>query len=156
MRGRKHIWTPKEEKILIESYGVRLMTDFCSELGVSISSAKRKLKEMGISRKTNKDCFQNPQFMKAYSRKIKASIQESEKSQAKKGRIHEGSRKTLFQKGHKWGAETQKKVTSNIIKARRKQNYEELLRLKYGLPQETKLRLKKKLNLRKEDYISED
>ena len=139
MKGIKIDWTSEMDAKLREEFPKRITQDISKELGVSLRSAIRRARLLGIEKEEG--------FLETHREEI---TQRATKSLQRKARtsgswgFQKGQRaypEGEFKPGHSEDPETK---TRRIEKARKTRNetiYDERIRLKYGLRQRTKLKL---------------
>jgi hypothetical protein len=132
MKGQKIKWTEEMVQKLISDFPNRITIDIAKEIGVSLRTAIRKARELGIEKKEG--------FLDEFRTEITKRAQNNKAPNPNKGnkdfRIP-GGENFQFQPGHK-------PINQNYELIRQKRNEtikREKLRLKYGLRQETKLKL---------------
>ena len=137
MKGKKIIWTPEMEDKVRREFPHRISIDICKEMGVSLRSIIRKARELGIDKE--------PGFLETNRKEIQSRATKGLKATSKKGgRFKKGEHAGLeyeFKPGHKESEETKARRVAKMSKTRRELILQERVRLKYGLPQQTKIRL---------------
>ena len=144
MKGKKITWTPEMEDKVRREFPHRISIDICKEMGVSLRSIIRKARELGIDKE--------PGFLETNRKEIQSRATKGLKSTSKTGgRFRKGEHAGLeyeFKPGHKEDPETKERRLAKSVKTRNRTIYRERVRLKYGLPQETKLKLNVKYHIK--------
>lgn len=135
-------------RTLTEEYPDKLNAELAEKLGVTQNSLSYKARSLGLEK--SKDFF----------RKNRKAIYGKRVCYANKGWFRKGTRtgeESRFQKGHTESEERKAGRISSVTKARRRQTYDELVRIKYGLRRRTRLRLPRKVfYINKEKYIEDE
>ena len=146
MTGKKIIWEPWMLDYLRDHYAVELNTDIAEKFGISVRSVRYKALELGL----DKD-------MSTINRKRVKLSADSRRGMSYPCHFQPGMHpKTEFKPGRKESKETLEKRRAAISRGMRKLVYTELVRMKYGFPRETRLRLNKKTYIDKSKYLEED
>lgn len=140
MQGRKIEWTPEMDDKLRREFPHRITIDICKDLGISLRSAIRRARVLGIEKEEG--------FLEANRQEITNRATKGLKTTDKHGgRFVKGQHaypEGEFKKGHTESEEAKKRRIEKGSATRRQTIYQERLRLKYGLPQRTKLKLNKR------------
>lgn len=142
-------WTEEMLRTLTEEYPDKLNAEIAQRLGVTKAVVEHKARELGLRKP--------PDFNERHRKAIYArrTVPYRNDGWFRKGtRTGEESR---FRKGHTESEEGKAGRITSVTKARRKQTYDELVRIKYGLRRRTRLRLPRKVfYINKEKYIDDD
>lgn len=140
MKGVKIVWTEEMIQKLRDEFPVRITIDICKEIGVSLRSAIRKARELGLDKA--------PGFLEERRQEIQRRARNGLKKTSKTGgRFKKGQHacpEHEFKPGHKESEESKRKRVAKLSKTRKELILRERTRLKYGLPQQTKIRLNTK------------
>lgn len=132
MKGRKIKWTDEMCQKIMAEFPHRITIDMAKEMGVSLRSVIRKARELGIEKREG--------FLNDFRQEITKRANAAKPPNPNKGNSSfrvPGGELYQFQPGHK-------PVNRNMELIHKKRNEtikREKLRLKYGLKQETKLKL---------------
>lgn len=147
MKGIKIDWTPEMDAKLRSEFPTRITKDICNEPGVSLRSAIRRARLLGICKEDG--------FLETHRKEIS---QRATKGLQKRAMMHgswgfqKGQRAYPdgeFKPGHTEDEEVKKARLEKARKTRNQTIYDERFRLKYGLKQRTKLKLKTVYNIKK-------
>lgn len=133
MKGNRINWTEEMIQKLQEEFSYRFSRDIGNEMGISIRSVIRKARELGLEKQ--------PGFLENNRSEISKRANENKPPNPNKGNKEfriPGGEKFRFVPG-------QKRPPVDYGQITRKRNetiHKEKIRLKYGLPQKTKLKLK--------------
>lgn len=143
------VWTEEMLRTLTEEYPDKLNAELAEKLGVTQNSLSYKARSLGLEK--SKDFFRKNR--KAIYARRTAPYRND-------GWFRKGTRtgeESRFRKGHTESEEGKAGRITSVTKARRKQTYDELVRIKYGLRRRTRLRLPRKVfYINKEKYIEDE
>lgn len=132
------IWTNEMEEKMRREYPTRFNADIAKDLRMTVRQVIYKAREMGLEKE--------PGFIEKHKAEIYARRNlDTPACRNNPGRFKKGGqqgKEHWYKPGHKLPAELLEQRTRHIRASRRKQTYEELLRIKYGLGRKTKLALK--------------
>lgn len=139
-------WTKEMLDTLTEGYPHRLNADLARELGVSVNAVAKKAGRLGLRKESG---FRDKNRKAIYDRRVTLW----NKGWFRKGNtIGSEHRFTGEEETDQRKAERIEKVTA----ARRRQTYDELIRIKYGLRRRTRLRLPERVfYVDKKKYIDD-
>ena len=132
-QGTKIIWTSPMVEKLVNEFAIRFNSDLAADLGISLRSVIRKAREIGLEKEAG---FLDKNRQEISRRASQALAPNPMKGV--KGWSVPGGEAHRFQPG-------QRRFDNNYEKMRISRNdliRRERLRIKYGLPQKTKLNLK--------------
>lgn len=146
MKGKK--WTEEMIQKLREGYADRLNRDIAKDLGVSVRSVEWWAGRLGLRKR--------PGFLTDHRKEIYGGrVCRANPGWLKKG--HDVGRDHWYKDGHQEAADVRERRLAASAKARRRQTYDELVRIKYGLRRRTRLRLPDRVYwIDKSKYIKED
>ena len=131
MKGQKTVWTAEMIDKLKSEFPYRFSRDIGKDLGLSIRTIIRKARELGLEKES--------EFLDTNRTEISKRAQEARPynpTKGMKGWSVPGGEKHRFQPGHVPQNNPEKsRLTRNETIRKEKQ------RIKYGLPQKTKLKL---------------
>lgn len=137
----KITWTPEMLRTLIQEFPVTFNDDLAAKLHVSPRTMHRKADELGLKKAPDFEERTRTRKGERISRALK-------KSGPNSGQFRKGEHRCPeheFKKGHENLTPEQKTRMRDAQREKRiKTIYEERLRLKYGLPQQTKIKLRKR------------
>ncbi|MFN3405169.1 MAG: hypothetical protein ACK40G_13810 [Cytophagaceae bacterium] len=132
MKGRPTKWTPEMLEKLVKEFPDRFNKDIAKDLNIGWRTVVRKARELNLEK--------SPTFRDNIDFKTLGQEKRPEPwNKGMKGLKIPGSEKTWFKKGHNLSPKIPKEVRSQ---ARLKLIAKEKVRVKYGLPRLTKIRLK--------------
>lgn len=140
----KYDWTKERLEILINEFPTTLNRQLTEKLETSLTNLHKKARELGLKKV--------PDFHQLKKAEIGALISEgNKKAGPNSGCFRKGehpSPEHEFKKGHgPLDPETEKKRLTRSRNTLVKTIYYEKVRLKYGLPQQTKLKLKRQYHI---------
>lgn len=143
----KIVWTEGMLQTLIRDFPIMLNRDVAAELGVSSITMHRKVRELGLKKA--------PDFKeRTRERKLELQRKAPKRHHANSGSFKKGEHRCPeheFKKGQRptSSPEQETKRVENMKRTLVKTIYDERVRLKYGLPQQTKLKLIKRYNIKR-------
>lgn len=140
MKGIKIEWTPEMDEKLRREFPHRITIDICKELGISLRSAIRRARVLGIEKEDGFLDSHRQEIQKRATKGLKITTKHGGRFAKGQHAYPEGE----FKKGHTESEEVKKKRIEKGSATRRQTIYQERLRLKYDLPQRTKLKLNKR------------
>lgn len=146
MRGKKINWEPWMVEYLTEHYARDTNAEIAEHLGMGKETVFRKAAELGLKKDWKALC----------------ALRARRSGAARRGKIYPHSfqpgrhPETQFQPGHKESEETRAARSEAIRRGMLRRVYSELVRMKYGLPRETRLRINPKMHIDKEKYLLKD
>lgn len=147
------VWTEMMDQYIIDNYGRIPKSDIARKLGVSIRTIAYRARFLGIPPISSHEAMQNASFRKAVGEKIskgqRGVIRSSDRYLSKHPEVNVPYR---FKKGHRVSDSGQEKAKWG----KRKTVYDELVRMKYGLPKRTSLKLKTRQYIDRKKYFPED
>lgn len=142
-------WSSMQDQFILDNYGRITVADIAKRLGISERTVTYRARKLGISPKTTKELMANEEFRKEVGKKISQGQKMSRKMQRYLREHPELGVKHRFKTGHNNTDEVKAKAAD----AYRKAVYDELVRMKYGLPRRTKIRLRGRQYIDKKKYF---
>lgn len=137
--NKARILTPDEEKYLRENYATTLNRDICKALGTSCRTLTRWARQRGLVKDMDAIEIQRRELLSKLVRR--ALLLRNYKGNPQNGLA------TRFKPGYKakefFGEEKFKEMHRKTAEARKRSFAEERARVAFGLPQKTKMRVKK-------------
>ena len=152
--GKRIQWTDMMEFTLAQDYPTRMNSDIARDFGISVRAGVYKARQMGLKKSPDFWAVNRDRIIELRSRPTRRLLMS-------KGRFQKGNRHgkaTWFRPGHGEDAEALERRRLAISRARLAQNYDEMLRKKYGLRRLTRVRLSDKTNyyINKKNYLKDD
>lgn len=142
-------WTPQMNERLRELYPIMLNSDIAKEFGMTKSQVEHHAHDIGLRKP--------PGFNEAHQKESLSRRRPCKKNAGWFTKGHSIGKRNRFTKGHRLDPETERKRIERVTEARRRQTYEELLRIKYGLRRKTKMPMPDKVYyINKEKYINDE
>ena len=153
MRKQPIKWTREMDERLRELYPTTLNDNIAKELGLIKHQIEHRAHYLGLKKPPG---FKQEHMAESMAkRRTDTPACRNNPGRFRKGYI--GGKDRWFKKGHRFPPEKERQRIENVTKARRKQTYEELLRIKYGLRRQTKMPMPEKVyNINKEKYFRND
>lgn len=146
-------WTEKDRERLRHLYPQKLNAQIADEFGVTIESVKTQARKMRLYKPEG---FSQLMKKEIYARRNNNS-QASRRNHARFKKGNRVGEANWFRHGPRQPSEEEKNRLTKSTSARRKQTYDELLRIKYGLRRQTKLHLPDKVyNIDKKKYFPDN
>lgn len=150
MKGRRIIWSEALDGYIIGNYYRMTRGEIARKLGVSPRAVTYRARQLGISGKTYREMLVDEEFRVSVSKAISEGQRRSGYAGSRYLHDHpDTGSEHRFRKGYSASRKAQDKAAS----ARKRMIYDELVRMKYGLPRKTKLNLSKRMNIDKDKYI---
>ena len=152
MKGRRIMWNETLDGYIVDNYHRTTRGEIARKLGVSPRAVTYRARQLGISGKTYREMLKDDDFREAVSRCISEGQRRKGSGYSRYLQDHPdiGS-EHRFRKGYSASRKAQDKATS----ARKRMIYDELVRMKYGLPRKTRLKLSRRMNIDKDKYIKQ-
>lgn len=146
-------WSSIQDQFILENFGKMTIADIAKRLGISERTVTYRARRLGIPPRSTKELLENEDFRKAVGKAIS-------KGQRLSGRMcrrylcdhPDVGSEHRFKAGH----ENTDEVKAKTADAYRKAVYDELVRMKYGLPRKTKMRLRARQYIDKKKYFKEE
>lgn len=152
MKGRRIVWNETLDGFIVENYHRMTRGEIARKLGVSPRSVTYRARQLGISGRTYREMLEDDDFRGAVSKVISDGVKRNGKDYSRYLLDHpDTGSEHRFRKGYSASRRAQDKATA----ARKRMIYDELVRMKYGLPRKTRLKLNKRMNIDKDKYIKQ-
>lgn len=141
------VWTEEKVRLLKEGYASKINADLAKELGVSKSAVEHKAIELKLRKP--------PGFQHQH----KDEIYPKRQYVRNPGWFKKGNRysEEFWFNGERLPEEKEAERVAKMTKTRRKQIYDELMRIKYGLRRQTRLNLRDKVYyIDRKKYIEDE
>lgn len=148
-KGKKIEWSEEMLQVLKENYATEINGDLAARLGVGVRALRYKAQAMGLKKAS--DFRSWPEVR----RRIRIGLTCCDRTYYFREHPEVGE-KTRFRKGNSFSPEKERARQQKATAARRRQTYDEKLRLKYGLRQETRLKLKTEYYVDRAKYFPEE
>lgn len=145
-------WSEWKDEFIRENYGKMPMKDIATRLGITARTVANRARRLGIKAMSYPEMLENEEFRKAVNKRISDGQKVSTRIYRHFAEHPEVGKETRFQKGHTITESTKRKVAA----AYRKAVYDELVRMKYGMPRKTKIRLKRKNYIDRKKYFPDE
>lgn len=146
MRGQKIIWTDEMLRYLRDNYASGINAEIAGRMRVGESTLRRKARGLGLKKDFGSDEWRRAVGERASEGQMRSG---NHGHRWRKGENPPGCR---FRKGRKPSEEEKRKQ----VAARRRSVYIDLMRMKNGLPQLTKIRLRKRYYVDRKKWIKEE
>lgn len=153
MRNRQIKWTPQMDDRLRELYPTTINDNIAKDLGLIKHQVEHRAHRLGLKKPEG---FKREHMAESMAKRRTDTIA----CRNNPGRFREGHTKGIeyrFREGHHFPPEKEKERIEHVTKARGKQTYDELVRIKYGLRRKTKMAMPEKVfYINKEKYIDNE
>lgn len=142
-------WTPQMNERLRELYPIMINSDIAKEFGLTKHQVEYHAHAIGLRKP--------PGFNKEHLQESLARRRPCRQNAGWFAKGHSIGKGHRFKKGHRLDPDTEKKRIEHVTASRRKQTYDELIRIKYGLRRKTKMPMPEKVYyINKDKYIKND
>lgn len=153
MRSKPIRWTPQMDARLRELYPTTINANIAKDLGLTLHQIEHRAYLLSLKKPEG---FKREHMAESMAKRRTDTIA----CRNSPGRFKKGNpigMEHRFREGHHFPPEKEKERIEHITKSRRKQTYDELVRIKYGLRRKTKMAMPEKVfYINKGKYIDNE